>query len=64
MSMAHENAVDAMNDLLAELPMEFSTDPEHNLCERSEFRVILSKNVHKVHRALWELQEYLGMTDG
>lgn len=64
MSGAHDNAVDAMNRLLDELPFEFSNDdPEFNPCQRREFRVIKQRNVRAVHEALWELQIHLGMQE-
>jgi len=66
MSEAHDNAVQCMKALLAELPAEFScTDPEtiDRMDHRPEFRVIKRSNVRAVHEALWELQKFLGMID-
>lgn len=66
MSMAHDKAVEALKALLWELPAEFShVNPfEQDISERRNgFRVIGRHNVGKVHRALWELQEYFGMKE-
>jgi hypothetical protein len=65
MSGAHDNAVQCMKALLAELPAEFTWhDPSDPDCPfRSEFRVIKRSNVRKVHQALWDLQVYLGMQE-
>lgn len=62
MSMAHDNATDALRALLWELPAEFCDDPAITPT-RSEFRVIKASNVRKVHEALWELQEYFGLVE-
>lgn len=60
MSMAHDNAQEALEALLDELPWFFSEDPkDHENLAMTEFRVIKKSNIRKVHRALWELQEYL-----
>lgn len=65
MSGMHDNAVQCMTALLAELPVEFSTDnPETNPCRREQFQVIKNSNVKAVHEALWELQVFLGMQEG
>lgn len=64
MSMAHDAAVDALKELLAELPLEFSAyNPETNPVNRGEFRVVKQSNCRKVHRALWELQVYFGLQE-
>lgn len=60
--MRNDLAEDALRALLWELPAEFRDDPD-TVEPRSEFRVIKKSNVRKVHRALWELQEYFGLTD-
>ncbi len=64
MSMAHDSAIDALKALLWELPAEFShDDPAEFPIERHEFRVIKNSNCKKVHRALWELQQYFGLQE-
>lgn len=60
--MRNDLAEDALRALLWELPAEFRDDPD-TVEPRSQFRVIKKSNVRKVHRALWELQEYFGLTD-
>lgn len=62
MSGAHDAAMDALKDLLWQLPAEFSAGPPHGP-SRPNFRVLKSSNVRKVHQALWDLQEYFGMTE-
>lgn len=58
MSGVHDNAVEALKALLWELPAEFSQPPGEVSDSRDNFMVIKKSNVRKVHRALWELQEY------
>jgi hypothetical protein len=62
MSGVHDNAVEALQNLLAELPAEFSSDPEETE-PRSQFSVIKKRNVKTVHRSLWELQNYFGLVE-
>lgn len=58
------SAVESMKALLAELPAEFSDEPRMaHLYERESFQVIKRRNVRAVHRALWELQVFLGMQE-
>jgi hypothetical protein len=63
MSGAHDAAVDAMTALLAELPAEFSHEPTETSRLRREFKVVKRRNVRRVHNALWELQQHLGMVE-
>lgn len=63
MSGAHDAAVEAMETLLAELPAEFSQAPTEESRLRREFKVIKRRNVRRVHNALWELQQHLGMVE-
>ena len=63
MSGAHDNAVQCMKSLLAELPAEFSMNPPGDGPTRDSFRVIKERNVRAVHEALWELQIFLGMQE-
>jgi hypothetical protein len=66
MSMAHDNAVDALKALLWELPAEFSRENPSDMPideRREEFYVVGRHNIGKVHFALWELQEYFGLTE-
>lgn len=67
MSMAHDKAVDALKALLWELPAEFGDPPPPpsigNVGYRDSFKVVKRSNVRKVHEALWELQEYFGLTE-
>ena len=61
MSGAHDAAQQALTDLLAELPWEFSNEPPGygEQYPRESFKVIKRSNVRRVHQALWDLQEYL-----
>jgi hypothetical protein len=61
--MAYDKAVDALKALLLELPAEFDMNPADSTSTRTQFRVIKARNVRKVHEALWELQEYFGLTE-
>lgn len=63
MSGMHDNAVQCMKALLAELPAEFCKNPNDFPVSRDEFRVIKSRNVRAVHESLWELQVFLGMQE-
>ncbi len=60
---AHEMAIEALEDLLAELPAEFSFFPPDEIEPRNEFRVIKQSNVRAVHEALWQLQLYFGLQE-
>lgn len=65
MSGQHDAVVEAVKEMLRELPMEFSMGPPDIKGEgRSSFTVIKQRNVRRVHAGLWAIQEYLGMTDG
>lgn len=55
-------AVDALVSLLEELPAEFRYNPAM-LTDRESFTVKKKRNVRKVHKALWELQNYFFLTD-
>lgn len=60
---AHEKAIEALEDLLAELPADFSFFSPDETRSRSEFRVIKKSNVRAVHEALWQLQLYFGLQE-
>lgn len=62
MSGMHDSAVDALKALLWELPAEFKENPD-SVEPRMAFSVLKKSNVRNVHRALWELQEYFGITE-
>lgn len=62
MSGMHDSAVDALKNLLWELPAEFKENPD-DVEARPAFCVLKKSNVANVHRALWELQEYFGITE-
>lgn len=64
MSMAHDKAEEALKALLWELPYEFSNiAPDDLPVSRSQFKVIKSTNVRKVHESLWNLQVYFGLQE-
>lgn len=57
--MTHEEeAAQALKDLLAELPAEFSGPVGET---RDSFEVRKRRNVRKVHESLLVLQEYFGV---
>lgn len=59
--MDRENALQALKDLLAELPAEFSYSVPGAHESRFSFRVTKKRNVRRVHQALWSLQCYFGL---
>jgi len=63
MSMAHDRAEEAVEAILAELPVWMGEDPDlfEPMDYPREVEVKTRKNIRKVHQALWELKEYLGM---
>jgi len=58
---SEQEAREALEALLWELPYEFGTDPDNDWTP-DQFRVIMRKNVRKVHKALWTLQRYFEET--
>ena len=60
---AYDRARRALTDALWELPAEFSREHPDESEPRYQFMVIKKSNVRKVHRALWELQQYFDLQD-
>jgi len=58
--MSRNEALQCLEALLAELPAEFSRQPD-TAESRGSFRVIKESNVRRVHEALWGLQVYFGL---